>query len=170
VLEIIIVEYQKGLRERTSQDSSLCDFAGLNSIVCCIFISLLHSVILHHKFDVCVKDACVYVQPEILHIYEGVSKSFRPGRLERELWIIQLSATRCSFIAILRVSLVSYAAITLYVLSQRVFIVAVLDSFVIDSVRTLLDTPPYSICCEQIENSRWCLLPWGSIARNCDSV
>jgi hypothetical protein len=37
----------------------------------------------------------------IVPIYEGVSKSFRTGRLERELQIIQFSATRCSFIAIL---------------------------------------------------------------------
>jgi hypothetical protein len=34
-------------------------------------------------------------------IYEGVSKSFRTGRLERELQMVQLSATRCSCIAIL---------------------------------------------------------------------
>jgi hypothetical protein len=33
--------------------------------------------------------------------YEGVSKSFRTDRLERELQIIRLSATRCSCIAIL---------------------------------------------------------------------
>jgi len=33
--------------------------------------------------------------------YEGVSKSFRTGRLERKLQMIQLSATRCSCIAIL---------------------------------------------------------------------
>jgi hypothetical protein len=32
--------------------------------------------------------------------YEGVSKSFRTGRLERELQMVQLSATRCSCIAI----------------------------------------------------------------------
>jgi hypothetical protein len=38
-------------------------------------------------------------------IYEGVSKSFRTGRLERELQMVQLSATRCSYIAILWVSL-----------------------------------------------------------------
>jgi hypothetical protein len=29
-------------------------------------------------------------------LYEGISKSFRTGRLERELQMIQLSATRCS--------------------------------------------------------------------------
>jgi hypothetical protein len=33
--------------------------------------------------------------------YEGVSKSFRTGRLECELQIVQLSATRCSCIAVL---------------------------------------------------------------------
>jgi hypothetical protein len=35
------------------------------------------------------------------YTYEGVSKSFRTGRLERELQIVQLSATRCSRVAIL---------------------------------------------------------------------
>jgi hypothetical protein len=73
--------------------------------------------------------------------YECISKSFRTGRLERELQMVQLSATRCSCIAILWVSLVSFAAITLCVASQRVFIVVVV--FVIDSVRKLLDTPSY---------------------------
>jgi hypothetical protein len=34
-------------------------------------------------------------------VYEGVSESFRTGRLERELQMVQLSATRCSCIAIL---------------------------------------------------------------------
>jgi hypothetical protein len=33
--------------------------------------------------------------------YEGVSKSFWTDRLERELHILKLSATRCSCIAIL---------------------------------------------------------------------
>jgi hypothetical protein len=33
-------------------------------------------------------------------LHEGVSKSFRTGRLERELQMVQLSATRCSWIAI----------------------------------------------------------------------
>jgi methylphosphotriester-DNA--protein-cysteine methyltransferase len=33
--------------------------------------------------------------------YEGVFKSFRTGRLERELQMAQLSTTRCSYIAIL---------------------------------------------------------------------
>jgi hypothetical protein len=55
--------------------------------------------------------------------------------------MIQLSTTRCSCIAILWVSLVSFAAITLCVASHRVFIVVVY--FVIDSVRKLLGTPSY---------------------------
>jgi hypothetical protein len=70
--------------------------------------------------------------------YEGVSKSFRTGHLVRELQMVQLSVTRCSCIAILRVSLVNFATITLCV-AFRVFIVLVY--FVIDSVRKLLDTP-----------------------------
>jgi hypothetical protein len=56
-------------------------------------------------------------------MYEGVSKSFRTGSLERELQMVQLSATKCSCIAILWVILVSFATITLRVTSQRVFIV-----------------------------------------------
>jgi len=74
---------------------------------------------------------------------EDVSKSFRTGRLERELQLVQLSATRCSCIAIIWVSLIIFAAITLCVASQRVFIV-VSVYFVIDSVRKLLDTPSYA--------------------------
>jgi uncharacterized membrane protein len=77
--------------------------------------------------------------------YDGVSKSFRTGHLERELQMVQLSATRCRCIAILWVRLVSFAAITFRVASQRVFIVVVVVVvyFVIDSVRKLLDTPLY---------------------------
>jgi hypothetical protein len=45
----------------------------------------------------------------------ALSKSFRTGRLERGLQMVQLSATRCSCIAILWVGLVSFAAITLCV-------------------------------------------------------
>jgi hypothetical protein len=45
--------------------------------------------------------------------HEGVSKSFRTGRLERELQMVQLSATKCSCNAILWISLVSFVAITL---------------------------------------------------------
>jgi len=55
--------------------------------------------------------------------YKGVSRSFQTGHLEQELQMVQLSATRCSRIAILRDSLVSFATITLCVVSQQVFIV-----------------------------------------------
>jgi hypothetical protein len=58
--------------------------------------------------------------------------------------MVQLSATRCSCIAILRVSLVGFVAITLCVASQRV-ILKVSVYFVIDSVRKLLDTPSYGL-------------------------
>jgi hypothetical protein len=76
--------------------------------------------------------------------YEGVSKSFRTGRLERELQMVQLSATIYSFIAILWVILVSFVAVIICIASQRVFIVVVVVVyFVIDSVRKLLDTPSY---------------------------
>jgi hypothetical protein len=70
--------------------------------------------------------------------YKGLSKSFRTDRLKRELQMIQLPATRCSCIAILWVSLVSFAAITLCVASQRVFIIV---DFVIDSVRKIWTHP-----------------------------
>jgi hypothetical protein len=63
----------------------------------------------------------------------------------RELQIVQLPATSCSCIAILLVSLMSFAAITLCVASQRVFIVVSIY-FVIDSVRKLLDIPSYINC------------------------
>jgi hypothetical protein len=52
-------------------------------------------------------------------IGEGVSKSFRTDRLELELQMVQLSATRYSRMAILWVGLVSFDAITLRVSSQR---------------------------------------------------
>jgi hypothetical protein len=46
--------------------------------------------------------------PRDAWMYENVSKSFRTGCLERELRMVQLSATRCSCIAILWVSLVEF--------------------------------------------------------------
>jgi hypothetical protein len=58
--------------------------------------------------------------------------SFRAGRLGREQ--VQLYRYFVS-------SLVSFAAITLCVASQRVFVFV---RFVIDSVRKLLDTPSYT--------------------------
>jgi hypothetical protein len=56
--------------------------------------------------------------------------------------MVQLSATRCSCVAILWANLVSFTAITLCVASQRVFIF-VSVYFVNDSIRKLLDTPSY---------------------------
>jgi hypothetical protein len=73
--------------------------------------------------------------------YEDVSKSFRTGRQEREL-PMDTADIWCSFIAILWVSPVSFAAITLCVASQRVT-PKVSVYFVIDSIRKLLDTPSY---------------------------
>jgi hypothetical protein len=73
-------------------------------------------------------------------LYEGVSKNFRTGRLERELQMVQFSATWCSFIAILGVNLASFAALTFCAVSQRMFIV-VSVYFVIDSVRKLWIRP-----------------------------
>jgi hypothetical protein len=55
--------------------------------------------------------------------------------------MMQLSGTRCSCVPILWVSLVSFAAITLCVASQRV-IAKDKCIFLYDSVRKLLDTPP----------------------------
>jgi len=81
---------------------------------------------------------------KILVMYKGVTKSFRTGRLEQELQTVHLFVTRCSCIAILWVSLVSFTAITLCVDPQRAFVVAVVY-FVIDSVRKLLDTPSYNV-------------------------
>jgi hypothetical protein len=57
--------------------------------------------------------------------------------------MVQLSASRRSCMAILWVSLVSFAAITFCVASQRAFII-VSVYFVIDSVRKLLVTSSYS--------------------------
>jgi hypothetical protein len=85
----------------------------------------------------------IFLYTESLIRYEGVSISFRTCRLERELQIVQLSVTKCSCMAILCVSPVSFAAITLCVASQRVFNVVVY--FVIDSIRKLLDTPSYNL-------------------------
>jgi hypothetical protein len=55
--------------------------------------------------------------------YECVSKSFRTGSLEQEPQMVQLSANRWSYIAILWVSVMRFAAITLCVASWRVFFV-----------------------------------------------
>jgi hypothetical protein len=105
------------------------------------------------KYEELIKDKFQSTSSPHRRMYEGVSKSFRIGRLERELQMVQLSATRCSFIAILWVSLVSFAAITFWRGQQRV-IPKVSVYFVIDLVRKLLDTPSYkhSIFWKRYEN------------------
>jgi hypothetical protein len=70
---------------------------------------------------------------------QGVSKSFRTGRLERERQMVQPSATKCSCIAILWVILVSFVAITICVARQRVSVV----NFIIDWAQKLLHTLSY---------------------------
>jgi hypothetical protein len=70
----------------------------------------------------------------------GCKQKFPDWRLERELRMVQLSATRCSCIGILWVSLASFVAITLWRGQQRV-LPKVNVYFVIGSVRKLLDTP-----------------------------
>jgi hypothetical protein len=69
------------LRWRMNQQR-LTDLAGLT------FTSKLLYLLWHHWKD--------FVRLLEIQIYEGVSKSFRAGRLERELQMVQLSATRCS--------------------------------------------------------------------------
>jgi hypothetical protein len=76
-----------------------------------------------------------------MHGCTRVIQKFPDWLPERELQMVQLCATRCSCIAIFWVSLVSFAAITLCVASQRVFVIVVY--FFMDSVRKLLDTPSY---------------------------
>jgi hypothetical protein len=99
----------------------------------------------------------------VMLMYDGVSKSFRTGRLEWEMQILQLSAIRCNCIAILWVSLVSFAAVTLCVASQHVFIVVVY--FVIDSVRELLDITLYGIVIYECEKNCDCYLVLRAVCR-----
>jgi hypothetical protein len=75
-------------------------------------------------------------------MWHSVSKSFRTGHLEQELQMVQLSATRCSCITIVLVTLVSFAAITLCVNSQVFIVVSIY--FIINSVQKLLDTSSYT--------------------------
>jgi hypothetical protein len=103
----------------------------------------------NQNFTASVPCSYLYIHQEYNFIFKstyvrGCIQIFRTGRLERELQMVQLSTTRWSCIAILCVSLVSFAAITLCVASQRVFII-VSVYFVIDSVRKLLVTPSYML-------------------------
>jgi hypothetical protein len=96
----------------------------------CFFIYSLWFPVKHCSSGAFTERTNLLLQSYSLYKFEDVCKIFRTGRLERELQMIQLSATRCSCIAIMWVSLVSFAAITLCVASQRVFIVAVVIYFV----------------------------------------
>jgi hypothetical protein len=87
----------------------------------------------------------------ILDTYEDVSKSSRTGRLEQELQMVQLSATRCSCIAILCVSTVSFATVALCVASQRV-IPNVSVYFVVKSDRQLWIHPLTLLDCNSLLN------------------
>jgi hypothetical protein len=76
---------------------------------------------------------------------EGVSRSLQTGCLEQELQMVQLSAIRYSSAAILWISPVSFATITLCVASHWVFVVVVVVvvDFIFNSVQKILDTPSY---------------------------
>jgi hypothetical protein len=87
----------------------------------------------------------------VRRVCDSVSRSLRTGRLERELQMVQLSAARCSCIAIFWVSVMSFASMSLCVSSRRVFIV-VNVYFVTDSVRKLLDAPSYI---NTVLNKKW---------------
>jgi hypothetical protein len=89
-------------------------------------------------------------------------RGFRTGRLGREQQMVQLSATRCSCIAILWNSLVSFAAITLCVASKRVM-PKVSVYFIIDWVQKLFYTPScgssaYRPGAKRIKNSSYSTL------------
>jgi hypothetical protein len=80
------------------------NYSGLTAIIRFDFVFLDHSFRVVSRRTVSsysitglinLKYAC------LLDVYKSVSKSFRTGRVERELQMIQLSATRCSSIAIL---------------------------------------------------------------------
>jgi hypothetical protein len=80
-------------------------------------------------------------------VYDGVSKSFRTGHLERELQMVQLSATRYSCIAILWVSLVIFAAILLCVASQWWLLLLLLLLF---RYRLSPETFGYTLVCSSL--------------------
>jgi hypothetical protein len=100
--------------QQSSNESQAC--------LCMICTISSNSECLHAEFIILY--FCVYVCVCVC-VYDGLSKRFRTGHVE--LQMVQLFATRCSCIAILWVSLVSFSAITLCVASRRVFIVVVIS-------------------------------------------
>jgi hypothetical protein len=73
-------------------------------------------------------------------------QKFGTGHPEKELQMVQFSATRCSCIAILGVSLVSFATITFCIASQLVFIVVSVHFIIINRYNNIFDVAilPYS--------------------------
>jgi hypothetical protein len=144
---VIVVECNQ-LWHRSS--NALAPYCSIDSVKQLYIKEIRYVTIMWFKNKVygcllrCSKDCHVVRAKPIIQtwhlLYEGVFKSFRTGRLERGLQMVQLSATRCSYIVILWLSLVSFGAITVCIVSQRVFIFAVVY-FLIHSVRKLLDTP-----------------------------
>jgi hypothetical protein len=69
--------------------------------------------------------------------------------------MLRLSATWCSCIVILRISLVSFAAITLYVASQRVFfVVVVVVVVVVVHYRLSMETFVYTLVWSSADTDR----------------
>jgi hypothetical protein len=97
---------------------------------------------------------CVWARARA-RVHEGVTKSFRTGRLERELQMVQLSATKCSCIAILWVSPMMFAAITICIASLQVFIIVY---FVMTQSGNFW-IHPYMLCSVVRIATRW-TLPW----------
>jgi hypothetical protein len=79
------------------------EYVYINICVCSFVFDPFFSPEMESRVCVCV---CVCARAFVCvvlknTIYEGVSKSFRTGRLEPELQMVQLSAIRCNCIVIL---------------------------------------------------------------------
>jgi hypothetical protein len=97
----------------------------LPSVWCIVAAELIHRFIVIVAYSVYMWYLYVFRWLHFLeyfydfkNVYEGVFRSFQTGHLERELQMVQFSATKCSCIAIPWVSLVSFTAIALCVASQ----------------------------------------------------
>jgi hypothetical protein len=67
-----------------------------------IHVLITYNYSLDHHLGACVFSNRINIAVlPYRELYEGVSKSFWTGRLDRELQMVQLSATMCSCIAIL---------------------------------------------------------------------
>jgi hypothetical protein len=81
--------------------------AYVESLLCTSYI-ISHSVMQINIVGTLISKQ-VLIENLLNCVYEGVPTSFRTGHLERELKMVQFSATRCSCIPILVVSLESSA-------------------------------------------------------------